>query len=164
MSFLNKLLGKPPEEDYDEFYEEAYEGVNLSYEEAADSRQPRKSSRDNRVVDIRDARNESQHTVMLVEAVDIDSAWPVCDHVKAGYTVICNTERLNQDVRVRFQDIVSGSAYAIGGILQMVSQYIFVFAPRSTRIDFDDGHFSAEAFRGAAATGRGKTYSGPVIR
>lgn len=71
---------------------------------------------------------------------------------------------MNQDIRVRFQDIVSGSAYAIGGILQMVSQYIFVFAPRSTRIDFDDGHFSAEAFRGAAASGRVKTYSGPVMR
>ena len=155
MSFLNKLLGKPPEEDYDDFYdyEEDYEVENRAYEELPVSRQPKKP-------DIRDARNDSQHTVMLVEAVDIDSAWPVCDHVKSGYTVICNTERMNQDVRVRFQDIVSGSAYAIGGILQMVSQYIFVFAPRSTRIDFDDGHFSAELFRGTAATGRVKAYSG----
>ena len=164
MSFLNKLLGKPPEEDYDDFYEEDFEVEDRAYEELAVSRQPKKPARDARVVDIRDARNDSQHTVMLVEAVDIDSAWPVCDHVKSGYTVICNTERMNQDIRVRFQDIVSGSAYAIGGILQMVSQYIFVFAPRSTRIDFDDGHFSAEAFRGAAASGRVKTYSGPVMR
>ena len=92
MSFLNKLLGKPPEEDYDEFYEEDFEVPNRPYEEPADSRQFKKSSRDGRVVDIRDARNDSQHTVMLVEAVDIDSAWPVCDHVKSGYTVICRSE------------------------------------------------------------------------
>ncbi|MDD2426523.1 MAG: cell division protein SepF [Eubacteriales bacterium] len=164
MSFLNKLLGNPPEEDFDDYYEEDYEVANRPYDEPVVERQPKRAARDNRVVDIRDARNDSQHTVMLVEAVDIDSAWPVCDHVKSGYTVICNTERMSQDIRVRFQDIVSGSAYAIGGILQMVSQYIFVFAPRSTRIDFDDGHFSAEAFRGAAASGRAKTYNGPAMR
>ena len=89
----------------------------------------------------------TDHTVVLVEAFDIDTAWPVCDHVKQGRTVICNTERLSPDIRVRFQDIVSGSAYAIGGLLQAVSQFIFVFAPASTRIDFDDGRLAFSTLR-----------------
>lgn len=167
MSFLTKILGKPPEDDFDDFdyHDDEYEIENRSYEEPLSNRQqPKRSSRDGRVVDIREARNDSQHVVMLVEAVDIDSAWPVCDHVKSGHTVICNTERLSQEVRVRFQDIVSGSAYAIGGILQMVSQYIFVFAPRSTRIDFDDGHFSTEVISRTVNADRAKTYNGPVMR
>jgi len=88
--------------------------------------------------------------VVLVEAFDIDTAWPVCDHVKQGRTVICNTERLSPDIRVRFQDIVSGSAYAIGGLLQAVSQFIFVFAPASTRIDFDDGRLAFSTLRDVA--------------
>ena len=60
MSFLNKLLGKPPEEDYDDFYEEDFEVEDRAYEELAVSRQPKKPARDARVVDIRDARNDLQ--------------------------------------------------------------------------------------------------------
>ncbi len=70
--------------------------------------------------------------------------------MKQGRTVICNTERLSSDVRVRFQDIISGSAYAIGGLLQAVSQFIFVFAPASTHIDFDDGRLAFSALRNAS--------------
>ncbi|HNZ63936.1 MAG TPA: hypothetical protein PKH23_06385, partial [Bacillota bacterium] len=38
-------------------------------------------------------------------------------------------------------------AYAIGGLLQAVSQFIFVFAPSSTRIDFDDGRLAFSTLR-----------------
>ena len=100
-----------------------------------------------RTVPFPGSKQGTDHTVVLVEAFDIDTAWPVCDHVKQGRTVICNTERLSPDIRVRFQDIVSGSAYAIGGLLQAVSQFIFVFAPSSTRIDFDDGRLAFSTLR-----------------
>jgi FtsZ-interacting cell division protein YlmF len=53
--------------------------------------------------------------------------------------VICNTERLTPEIRTRFQDVVSGSAYAIGGILQAVSQFIFIFAPSNAIIQYDEG-------------------------
>ncbi|MBP6949632.1 MAG: cell division protein SepF [Clostridiaceae bacterium] len=152
-SFLNKLFGSP-EDSYDELED------NLDYYPQHQSfpEEPQRTSRESRTKRLQQDRTVqfptpkqgTDHTVVLVEAFDIDTAWPVCDHVKQGRTVICNTERLSPDIRVRFQDIVSGSAYAIGGLLQAVSQFIFVFAPASTRIDFDDGRLAFSTLRDVA--------------
>ena len=152
-SFLNKLFGSP-EDSYDELED------NLDYYPQHQSfpEEPQRTSRESRTKRLQQDRTVqfptpkqgTDHTVVLVEAFDIDTAWPVCDHVKQGRTVICNTERLSPDIRVSFQDIVSGSAYAIGGLLQAVSQFIFVFAPASTRIDFDDGRLAFSTLRDVA--------------
>lgn len=151
-NFLNKLFGRTDEDyDYDDYdsydsydYEEPYQ------EESPNVREARSKRERERTVPFPGAKPGTDHTVVLVEAFDIDTAWPVCDHVKQGRTVICNTERLSSEVRVRFQDIISGSAYAIGGLLQAVSQFIFVFAPSSTHIDFDDGRLAFSALRNAS--------------
>ncbi|MFA5586691.1 MAG: cell division protein SepF [Saccharofermentanales bacterium] len=152
-NFLNKLFGRT-DDDYDDYDSmDAYE--LYAREEAAEERPPqvrdtRQRKAAERTVPFPAAKQGVDNTVVLVEAFDIDTAWPVCDHVKQGRTVICNTERLSPDIRMRFQDIVSGSAYAIGGLLQAVSQFIFVFAPASTRIDFDDGRLAFSSLRNAS--------------
>ncbi|HZK28764.1 MAG TPA: cell division protein SepF, partial [Clostridia bacterium] len=145
-NFLNKLFGSP-DDGYDDYEQvDAYGNYpleNAPVEERSPVAREGKSKRgQDRTVPFPGVKQGTDHTVVLVEAFDIDTAWPVCDHVKQGRTVICNTERLSSEIRVRFQDIVSGSAYAIGGMLQAVSQFIFVFAPSSTRIDFDDGRLA----------------------
>lgn len=150
-SFLNKLFGSPDDsyEDVDEnfsYYPQDHSFPEEPRRQSRESRSKRPSQQD-RTVQFPAAKQGTDHTVVLVEAFDIDTAWPVCDHVKQGRTVICNTERLSPEIRVRFQDIVSGSAYAIGGLLQAVSQFIFVFAPSSTRIDFDDGRLAFSTLR-----------------
>ena len=160
-NFLNKLFGRP-EDDYDDYDDiESYDSYDqeeaLIDERAVAPREPRQRLAPDRTVPFPGTKQGPDQTVVLVEAFDIDTAWPVCDHVKQGRTVICNTERLSADVRIRFQDIVSGSAYAIGGLLQAVSQFIFVFAPSSTRIDFDDGRLAFSSLRN---TGREPTMSG----
>lgn len=160
-NFLNKLFGRP-EDDYDDYDDiESYDSYDqeeaLIDERAVAPREPRQRRTPDRTVPFPGTKQGTDQTVVLVEAFDIDTAWPVCDHVKQGRTVICNTERLSADVRIRFQDIVSGSAYAIGGLLQAVSQFIFVFAPSSTRIDFDDGRLAFSSLRN---TGREPTMSG----
>lgn len=150
-SFLNKLFGSP-DDSYDDLDREESFGYYppddlLPEEPQKPVRDARAKRSHDRTVPFPGAKQGTDHTVVLVEAFDIDTAWPVCDHVKQGRTVICNTERLSPDIRVRFQDIVSGSAYAIGGLLQAVSQFIFVFAPASTRIDFDDGRLAFSTLR-----------------
>ncbi|HHW92958.1 MAG TPA: cell division protein SepF [Clostridiaceae bacterium] len=148
-SFLNKLFGSP-DDGYDD-HEESFDYYPPDDLLPEEPRRPRRENRSRRpqerTVPFPAQKQGTDHTVVLVEAFDIDTAWPVCDHVKQGRTVICNTERLTPDIRVRFQDIVSGSAYAIGGLLQAVSQFIFVFAPSSTRIDFDDGRLAFSTLR-----------------
>ncbi|HHX30015.1 MAG TPA: cell division protein SepF [Clostridiaceae bacterium] len=153
-NFLNKLFGRTDDgyDDYDDM--EGYDlyGDEEPYvpERAPAPREIRQKRTPERTVPFPAGKPGTDHTVVLVEAFDIDTAWPVCDHVKQGRTVICNTERLSPDIRMRFQDIVSGSAYAIGGLLQAVSQFIFVFAPSTTNIDFDDGRLAFSTLRNAA--------------
>lgn len=153
-NFLNKLFGRT-EDDYDNYDDlDGYETYQVEEvpagERAVQAREARPKRMPERTVPFPGTKSAADQTVVLVEAFDIDTAWPVCDHVKQGRTVICNTERLSADVRIRFQDIVSGSAYAIGGLLQAVSQFIFVFAPSSTRIDFDDGRLAFSSLRNAS--------------
>ncbi len=153
-NFLNKLFGRT-EDDYDDYdavdsYDLYHPDEQLMEERPPAPREIRQRRTNERTVPFPVARHSGDNTVVLVEAFDIDTAWPVCDHVKQGRTVICNTERLSPDIRMRFQDIVSGSAYAIGGLLQAVSQFIFVFAPSSTRIDFDDGRLAFSSLRNAS--------------
>ncbi len=149
-SFFNKLFGSPDDryDELDDDFDYYPSDRSLPEEPQRPIRESRaKRSQQDRTVPFPAPKQGTDHTVVLVEAFDIDTAWPVCDHVKQGRTVICNTERLSPDIRVRFQDIVSGSAYAIGGLLQAVSQFIFVFAPSSTRIDFDDGRLAFSTLR-----------------
>ena len=153
-NFLNKLFGRT-DDDYDDYDEmDSYDPYpheeTMPGERAPLPRETRQKRPSERTVPFPGAKQGVDNTVVLVEAFDIDTAWPVCDHVKQGRTVICNTERLSPDIRIRFQDIVSGSAYAIGGLLQAVSQFIFVFAPSSTRIDFDDGRLAFSSLRNAS--------------
>ena len=153
-NFLNKLFGRT-DDDYDDYDEmDSYESYSreepLPVERTLATRDTRQKKSNERTVPFPGAKQGVDNTVVLVEAFDIDTAWPVCDHVKQGRTVICNTERLSPEIRTRFQDIVSGSAYAIGGLLQAVSQFIFVFAPSSTRIDFDDGRLAFSSLRNAS--------------
>ena len=153
-NFLSKLFGSPDDgyDDYeqnDSYNDFSSEDLPID-ERSAIPREGKTKRGQERTVPFPGVKQGTDHTVVLVEAFDIDTAWPVCDHVKQGRTVICNTERLSSDIRIRFQDIVSGSAYAIGGMLQAVSQFIFVFAPASTRIDFDDGRLAFSTLRNAS--------------
>ena len=152
-NFLNKLFGRT-DDDYDDYTGldtyESYPGEESLSGERAVPREMRQKRSSERTVPFPGTKQGVDNTVVLVEAFDIDTAWPVCDHVKQGRTVICDTERLSPDIRARLQDIVSGSAYAIGGLLQAVSQFIFVFAPATTRIDFDDGRLAFSSLRNAS--------------
>ncbi len=91
-NFLNKLFGRTDEDyDYDDYdsydsydYEEPYQ------EESPNIREARSKRERERTVPFPGAKPGTDHTVVLVEAFDIDTAWPVCDHVKQGRTVICS--------------------------------------------------------------------------
>ena len=94
-NFLNKLFGRT-DDDYDDYTGldtyESYPGEESLSGERAVPREMRQKRSSERTVPFPGTKQGVDNTVVLVEAFDIDTAWPVCDHVKQGRTVICNTD------------------------------------------------------------------------
>ena len=113
-NFLNKLFGKT-EDLYDDYDDERYDdddyGPTLQDDRVEDlprgssSRSDRPRRAQDRTVAFPGSRQPQKtgHEVILSDATSIDDAWSICDHVKAGRTVICNTERLTPEIRTRFK-------------------------------------------------------------
>ncbi len=137
MSFLDKLFGRDLDDDHIYEYEGDY------YEPQTDvMRQPEKvaSSRPSRIVNFNPgnaAAGPKAHMVEIIEPKNMECMWQICDYVREGKTVICNIEAISAEHRQRLVDFVTGAAYAMEGEIQPVSQLIFVFTPRSTKINRD---------------------------
>ncbi|NLB08982.1 MAG: cell division protein SepF [Clostridiales bacterium] len=140
MSFLDKLFGR--DVDANNMYDE-YEGDYYGPEPEV-MRQPSRTGsapRSSRVVNFNQNMPPSyQHLVEIVEPQTMESMWQICDYVREGKTVICNIESISPEHRQRLVDFVTGAAYALEGEIQPVSQLIFVFTPRSTRISRGRGY------------------------
>jgi cell division inhibitor SepF len=65
------------------------------------------------------------------------SATEAVDKIKNNMIVVFNFEDTDQDISQKTIDFISGAAYAIGGDVQMVTEYVVLFLPIS-------GKFSQE--------------------
>ena len=65
------------------------------------------------------------------------SATEAVDKIKNNMIVVFNFEDTDQDISQKTIDFISGAAYAIGGDVQMVTEYVVLFLPMS-------GKFSQE--------------------
>ena len=132
---INRISG------YDEYepYEDEYEGEEETfYEEEPQEQQPSSVMRPNffrqKNARVLDMKNGQGSQVVLLQPSDIETAKAVCNHVRAGRTVICNFEKVEPKVAQRVVDFITGAAYAVDGQISPVSSVIFVIVPRSVAL------------------------------
>ena len=115
---------------------------------------PARNSSAPKVVPIKPAAPGEQQLVIL-QPNNISSAQRVCDHLRAGHTVICNIENVDAKVAQRVIDFITGSTYAMDGNVRPIDAraHSFVAVPRNVSLvdkevsapaDMDD---YAEPFR-----------------
>lgn len=58
----------------------------------------------------------------------------ICDQIKAGKTVICNLEKVEDNISQRVIDYILGATYALGGTYESINDQIFVVTPSNTQL------------------------------
>ena len=133
-SLVNKIAGVDNSEYYegdDGIYEDEYEEENLSdlHVEEGDPEAGLKLLREIR-------RRDEYVPLIILQPDSIRSSQQVCDHIRAGHTVICNIENVDRSVAQRVIDYISGAAYSIDGNVKPIDQNrkTFVVAPRTVAL------------------------------
>ena len=75
--------------------------------------------------------------VCVIKPASVDDSREICETLLSGRTVILNLEGLDLEIAQRIIDFISGSAFAISGNLQKISNYIFIITPASVDISGD---------------------------
>ncbi len=77
-----------------------------------------------------------EQQLVILQPNNIQSAQRVCDHLRAGHTVICNIENVDAKVAQRVIDFISGSTYAMDGNVKPIDAraHSFVAVPRSVSL------------------------------
>jgi cell division inhibitor SepF len=134
-SFINRIID-PPDEDDD--VEEEKEIKQATFTKAATldgellPKKPAKHS------NIQMNLGKNDLNVHLVRDIKYPkSATEAVDKIKNNMIVVFNFEDTDQDISQKTIDFISGAAYAIGGDVQMVTEYVVLFLPMS-------GKFSQE--------------------
>ena len=143
-SLVNKIAGVDNSDYYegdDGIYEDEYEEENLNdlHVEESDYTNldplPIPEMSTNRIVPIKNVQATDTQVVIL-QPDSIRSSQQVCDHIRAGHTVICNIENVERAVAQRVIDYISGAAYSIDGNVKPIDQNrkTFVVAPRTVAL------------------------------
>ena len=75
--------------------------------------------------------------VCVIKPASVDDSREICETLLSGRTVILNLEGLDLEIAQRIIDFISGSAFAISGNLQKISNYIFLVTPTNVDISGD---------------------------
>lgn len=82
----------------------------------------------------------TQFEVVVLQPEAFEEAKDIADNLKSKKPVIVNLEKIEKEQARRMVDFVSGSAYALGGDIQKISNMIFLVTPYTVGIlgDFKD--------------------------
>jgi len=96
---------------------------------------PARNAATPKVVPIKSVAPGEQQLVIL-QPNNIQSAQRVCDHLRAGHTVICNIESVDAKIAQRVIDFISGSTYAMDGNVKPIDAraHSFVAVPRNVSL------------------------------
>lgn len=120
-----KKLWNPPDDEYDEYYEE--EAVNTtpgSYE--APRATSYTSGASNRVVSINRANAQVRSFQPLSFGSEISG---IADELNSKNIVVLNLERTQKDEATRILDFLSGVAYANEGKIKRTSTFTYIITP-----------------------------------
>ena len=144
MGLMDKILDKMSlnSEDDEEFDNEDYMD---DYEEEEEHprnpfRRKERAKTSSKITPIsKSSRKQvsSEMEVCVIKPSSIEDEIEITDTLLNGRTVIINMEGLNVDTAQRIIDFTSGSAYALHGNLQKVSNFIFIATPHGVDISGD---------------------------
>jgi len=153
MGFFDRVLNfMKLNDDYDddEFYEEEEDFID-DYEpkprrqvfnkEPAEPfpDEPRRERSINKVTPMRPTPRKvaSGMEVCVIKPSSVDDSREICETLLTNRTVILNLEGMDVELAQRIIDFISGSAFAISGNLQRISNYIFLVTPANVDISGD---------------------------
>ena len=79
---------------------------------------------------------KSKITTVKPKSFD-DDARIIADFLRNDIPVIVNFEETPEDHALRILDFISGITYAIGGLVQNVSKYVFICTPPSVTVTYE---------------------------
>ena len=127
-----KDMWNPPEDEYDEYYEEDQQQEIFSSEE------PRETAPQQRDV-IRRAPVSPQLQVVLFKPEHFgEETTAVADELLKMHTVVLNLENTNKDISRRILDFLSGVTYANNGKIKRVATSTFIITPYNVDLTGDD--------------------------
>ncbi|MBO7565420.1 MAG: cell division protein SepF [Clostridiales bacterium] len=142
-SLVNKIAGvdndyyEGDEEGYQDYEEENFEDIHeIDGDYSSPEQEPLPMPEMNsRIVPIKSV-SAADTQVVILQPDSIRSSQQVCDHIRAGHTVICNIENVERAVAQRVIDYISGAAYSIDGNVKPIDQNrkTFVVAPRTVAL------------------------------
>jgi FtsZ-interacting cell division protein YlmF len=144
-NLVNKIAGVDSNDYYDENDEGMYEAEDYGYDNVDQihvddqnyfsQEQEEIPEMNTRIVPIKSVQATDTQVVIL-QPDSIRSSQQVCDHIRAGHTVICNIENVERNVAQRVIDYISGAAYSIDGNVKPIDQNrkTFVVAPRTVSL------------------------------
>ncbi|MDO5016092.1 MAG: cell division protein SepF [Eubacteriales bacterium] len=99
------------------------------------SQDNRQRNQHSRVLDMRSGEGlDYDQEVIIMVPYNFEVTKQACDYIKAGKTVICNIEKIDNETAQRVLDFIMGATYALSGSLESISDKIFVVTPASTRL------------------------------
>ena len=144
-NLIDKFRGIDSDDEYDE--EEYADSDEINQEiQVPEESKTSLFRRQSRVVDFAKPISAGQQ-VVIIQPSCIESAQEVCNHLRAGRTVICNYEKIDQKVAQRVMDFITGAAFAIDGQVHKVSPMIFVTVPRNISLMDENNPIGMEYFK-----------------
>lgn len=133
-------MWNPPDDEYDEYYDEEPVSTGASYDDREEPAAPRRSSfssgSSSRVVNI----NSRAHVqVVVFRPISFgEETRAIADELNNKHTVILNLEKTQKDESRRILDFLSGVAYANDGKIKRVSTSTFIITPYNVDLSGDE--------------------------
>lgn len=125
-----KGLFKKEQEEYNDFELQPDRGKNTQ------SASQTSGTANSKVTPMRqpNGRRGATMEVCVVKPTTVKEEREITETLLSGRTIILNLEGLELEIAQRIVDFVSGAAYAIGGNLEKISDFIFLITPTNVTI------------------------------
>ncbi|MGB9552921.1 MAG: cell division protein SepF [bacterium] len=81
------------------------------------------------------APEKKQNTIVLFEPTIFEDGKKIADSLKARKPVVVNLEKMDHETARRCIDFLSGTIYALNGLVEKIAESVFLFAPSSVTIE-----------------------------
>ena len=145
MGIMNKIFGIPDKDEEKEL-EAAVEKEELQAPtfEPPEPPPPAQNYVGRNVVDFNSAISSRSGSILTksqittIKPKDLNDAQTVANCLRDKVPVVINFEETDTDEAKRIIDFVSGTVYAVDGVIKKVSQNVFICAPDNVTVTYTD--------------------------